>query len=130
MTVQLYQVSKPNFDVSHELEELLLEERPLKVKRRKPNRDLSSLSPELRQMEEQYACLSVLKHFQSLISTRFTAYNFQKTRRQTYYPFNQEIVSSITSLTSDLDMESSRPPTPATFIDPERLAAEAPSATS
>ncbi|KAF8515907.1 kinase-like domain-containing protein [Gautieria morchelliformis] len=45
--------NKPNFDVSHELEELLLEDRPLKVKRRKPNRDISSLSPELRQMEEQ-----------------------------------------------------------------------------
>lgn len=48
------QSKKANFDASHELEELLLEDNPLKAKQRKP-RDVNSLSAEMRQMEEQYA---------------------------------------------------------------------------
>ncbi|KAG6899874.1 hypothetical protein C0993_005844 [Termitomyces sp. T159_Od127] len=44
---------KANFDASHELEELLLEDNPLKAKARKANQD--NLSAEMRQMEEQYA---------------------------------------------------------------------------
>ena len=47
------QSKKANFDASHELEELLLEDNPLKAKQRKP-RDVNSLSVEMRQMEEQY----------------------------------------------------------------------------
>ena len=47
------QNKKANFDASHELEELLLEDNPLRAKQRK-ERDLSSLSAEMRQMEEQY----------------------------------------------------------------------------
>jgi serine/threonine kinase 32 len=48
------QSKKANFDASHELEELLLEDNPLKAKARKQNRDINSLSAEMRQMEEQY----------------------------------------------------------------------------
>ena len=47
------QSKKANFDASHELEELLLEDNPLKAKARKQNRDINSLSNEMRQMEEQ-----------------------------------------------------------------------------
>ena len=49
----LPQSKKANFDASHELEELLLEDNPLRAKQRK-ERDISSLSSEMRQMEEQY----------------------------------------------------------------------------
>ena len=47
------QSKKANFDASHELEELLLEDNPLRARQRK-ERDISSLSAEMRQMEEQY----------------------------------------------------------------------------
>lgn len=47
-----FQAKKANFDASHELEELLLEDNPLKAKARKANQD--NLSAEMRQMEEQY----------------------------------------------------------------------------
>ena len=49
----LCQSKKANFDASHELEELLLEDNPLRARQRK-ERDISSLSAEMRQMEEQY----------------------------------------------------------------------------
>ena len=53
MTSSRIQSKKANFDASHELEELLLEDNPLKAKARKQNRDINSLSAEMRQMEEQ-----------------------------------------------------------------------------
>ncbi|KAI6044243.1 kinase-like domain-containing protein [Pisolithus marmoratus] len=87
---------KANFDASHELEELLLEDNPLKAKTRK-NRDVSTLSVEMRQMEEQ-----------------FTTYDFIKMRRRSYYPTNQQIVSSLTAATSSSGGQiASRPVTPA-----------------
>ena len=49
----LPQSKKANFDSTHELEELLLEDNPLKARKRKANQDLNSLSAEMRQMEEQ-----------------------------------------------------------------------------
>jgi len=52
LTLLLPQSKKANFDASHELEELLLEDNPLKAKARK-NRDVSTLSVEMQQMEEQ-----------------------------------------------------------------------------
>lgn len=52
------QSKKANFDASHELEELLLEDNPLKAKQRKA-RDVNSLSAEMRQMEEQYGARSL-----------------------------------------------------------------------
>lgn len=56
---------KANFDASHELEELLLEDNPLKAKQRKANQD--NFSPEMRQMEEQY--VPILSRFLSTCST-------------------------------------------------------------
>ena len=47
------QSKKANFDATHELEELLLEDNPLKAKKRH-NQDLSQLSDDLRQMEEGF----------------------------------------------------------------------------
>ncbi|KAI0793954.1 kinase-like protein [Fomes fomentarius] len=84
---------KANFDASHELEELLLEDNPLRAKQRK-ERDISSLSAEMRQMEEQ-----------------FTSYDFKKMQRRSYYPQTQ-IISTVTSSTGPA---SSRPVTPMTI---------------
>ncbi|EIW58698.1 kinase-like protein [Trametes versicolor FP-101664 SS1] len=86
---------KANFDASHELEELLLEDNPLRAKQRK-ERDISSLSAEMRQMEEQ-----------------FTPYDFKKMHRRSYYPQTQ-IVSTVTA-TSSTGPSSSRPVTPMTI---------------
>ncbi|KAK7061122.1 hypothetical protein VNI00_000858 [Paramarasmius palmivorus] len=82
---------KANFDASHELEELLLEDNPLKAKQRKANQD--NLTAEMRQMEEQ-----------------FTTYDFKKMQRRSYYPHNQQLVSTATGTSSGL--ASSRPTTP------------------
>jgi serine/threonine kinase 32 len=45
------QTKHPNFDPSHELEEILLEDNPLKAKRR--TKDVETLSPDMKKMEEQ-----------------------------------------------------------------------------
>ncbi|SNX85760.1 related to serine/threonine protein kinase [Melanopsichium pennsylvanicum] len=45
---------RANFDATHELEELLLEDNPLKAKKRNGNADFDSLPPEMRQMEEHF----------------------------------------------------------------------------
>lgn len=82
---------KANFDPSHELEELLLEDNPLKAKARKANQD--NLTAEMRQMEEQ-----------------FTSYDFKKMQRRSYYPHNH-LISTATATSSGL--ASSRPGTPA-----------------
>ncbi|KAF9245341.1 kinase-like domain-containing protein [Melanogaster broomeanus] len=99
---------KANFDASHELEELLLEDNPLKAKARKANRDVNSLSAEMRQMEEQ-----------------FTSYDFKKMQRRSYYPHNQQIVSSITATSSTGGLVASRPVTPAATDPRLELAAAA-----
>ena len=49
------QMKKANFDVSHELDEFLMVEKPLVHSKRKQNPDLEKMKPELRQLEEQYA---------------------------------------------------------------------------
>ena len=49
----LPQMKKANFDVSHELDEFLMVEKPLTAKKRKENIDLDKLGPEYRQLEEQ-----------------------------------------------------------------------------
>jgi len=86
---------KANFDATHELEELLLEDNPLKARRRNPNQDINNLSAEMRQLEEQ-----------------FTSYDFEKMKRRSYYPTNQQIVSSITASSSVGGGAPSRPSTP------------------
>lgn len=47
------QSKKANFDATHELEELLLEDNPLKAKKRNPNIDISELSADYRVMEQK-----------------------------------------------------------------------------
>jgi len=89
---------KANFDATHELEELLLEDNPLKARKRNPNQDISNLSAEYRQMEEQ-----------------FTSYDFRKTQRRSYYPHNQQVVSTVTATTGTSVIDPSRPTTPAAF---------------
>ena len=45
---------KANFDATHELEELLLEDNPLKAKKRNPKNDVSMMSDDMRLMEETF----------------------------------------------------------------------------
>lgn len=71
-------MKKANFDVSHELDEFMMVEKPLTHSKRKAHPDLEKMKPELRQMEEQ-----------------FTLYDFSKNNRMSYYPHNQPIVTSI-----------------------------------
>ncbi|KAF9068355.1 kinase-like domain-containing protein [Rhodocollybia butyracea] len=47
-------MKQANFDVSHELDEFLMVEKPLTHSKRKANADIEKLKPELRQLEEQY----------------------------------------------------------------------------
>ncbi|KAJ3483824.1 hypothetical protein NLI96_g6050 [Meripilus lineatus] len=68
---------KANFDVSHELDEFLMVEKPLTHSKRKANPDFEKMRPELRQLEEQ-----------------FTVYDFSKPTRVSYYPLNEPIVTS------------------------------------
>lgn len=70
-------MNKANFDVSHELDEFMLIERPLTHSSRKKNVDPDKLRPEYRQLEEQ-----------------FTLYDSTKGRRMSYYPHNFPLVPS------------------------------------
>ncbi|OSX58724.1 hypothetical protein POSPLADRAFT_1075693 [Postia placenta MAD-698-R-SB12] len=79
-------ISRANFDVSHELDEFLMVEKPLTHSKRKANQDLEKMKPELRQLEEQ-----------------FSVYDFTKNRRMSYYPHNQPIVT--TGHEADADAE-------------------------
>jgi serine/threonine kinase 32 len=60
-------MNQANFDVSHELDEFLMVEKPLTHSKRKANPDLEKMKPELRQLEEQYvfdtASLDLLMDF-------------------------------------------------------------------
>ena len=90
------QQKKANFDATHELEELLLEDNPLKARKRNPNQDVSTLSAEMRQMEEQFA-----------------NYDFKKMARRSYYPLNQQQIMTTMTATSSVGLTPSRPETPA-----------------
>lgn len=90
---------KANFDATHELEELLLEDNPLKARKRNPNQDISTLSPEMRQLEEQ-----------------FTSYDFKKMMRRSYYPQNQQQIMTTMTATSSMGLAPSRPETPADSV--------------
>lgn len=56
-----HQSKKANFDATHELEELLLEDNPLKARKRNPNVDISQLSDDLRTMEENFTVYDYTK---------------------------------------------------------------------
>ncbi|THH27607.1 hypothetical protein EUX98_g6580 [Antrodiella citrinella] len=70
-------MKKANFDVSHELDEFLMVEKPLTHSKRKVNPDLEKMKPELRQLEEQ-----------------FTVYDFAESKRMSYYPHNQPLTTA------------------------------------
>jgi hypothetical protein len=52
------QMKQANFDVTHELDEFLMVERPLQHTKRKVNPDLDKMKPELRQLQEE--CVHLL----------------------------------------------------------------------
>ena len=56
------QMKKANFDVTHELDEFLMVEKPLTHSKRKVNPDLEKMKPEIRQMEEQCVLAFTLHH--------------------------------------------------------------------
>jgi serine/threonine kinase 32 len=92
------------------LEELLLEDNPLKARPRKANQDVTQMSAEMRQMEEQYAPIAAeWETFPDMLLPRFTSYDYRKMKRRSYYPHNH-IVSTATASTS-------RPSTPANQTD-------------
>ncbi|TFL03995.1 kinase-like domain-containing protein [Pterulicium gracile] len=97
-----------NFDVSHELDEFLMVEKPLTHTKRKANADLDKLRPELRQLEEQ-----------------FTVYDFTRSRRQSYYPHNLPVTKMGTETTWTDSRADTLIPT-ASMVEPSR----APSAAS
>ncbi|THV07983.1 kinase-like protein [Dendrothele bispora CBS 962.96] len=73
-------MKQANFDVSHELDEFLMVEKPLTHTKRKANVDPEKLKPELRELEEQ-----------------FTIYDFSSSHRMSYYPHNQPVTISTES---------------------------------
>lgn len=90
-------MKKANFDVSHELDEFLMVEKPLTHSRRKAHPDFEKMKPELRQLEEQYVTRLVFSPFSSSIPVttfRFTVYDFAHNRRKSYYPHNEPIINS------------------------------------
>jgi len=68
--------TQANFDVSHEIDEFLMVEKPLTHSKRKANLNIEKMKPELRQLEEQ-----------------FTVYNYTNMRRMSYYPHNQPVIA-------------------------------------
>jgi len=68
-------IKRANFDVSHELDEFLMVEKPLTHSSRKKNVDFDKLKPEFREMEEQ-----------------FGVYDSTKGNRTSYYPHNQPVL--------------------------------------
>lgn len=72
-------LKKANFDISHELDEFLMVEKPLSAKKRKENVDINTLTPDFRQLEEQ-----------------FTIFDFSRPHRLSYYPVNQPLSLALT----------------------------------
>ncbi|KAK4701238.1 hypothetical protein P7C70_g4996, partial [Phenoliferia sp. Uapishka_3] len=81
---------KANFDATHELEELLLEDNPLKAKKRNPNIDPAHLSNDYRLMEQRF----VLIPNPSLLSlplpdplppSSFLPYDFLRNGRKSWF---------------------------------------------
>lgn len=95
LTIPDPQMKKANFDVSHELDEFLMVEKPLTHSKRKQNPDLEKMKPELRQLEEQYVPSPHLLSVIFIGFHRFTLYDFSKTKRISYYPHNQPITNGI-----------------------------------
>ncbi|KAK7449825.1 hypothetical protein VKT23_013301 [Stygiomarasmius scandens] len=84
-------MKQANFDVSHELDEFLMVEKPLTHSKRKVNVDLEKLKPEMRELEEQ-----------------FTVYDFGRSHRMSYYPHNQPVVTISTDSDADRTIAASQ----------------------
>lgn len=73
----------------------------------------------MRQMEEQYVA-EILSSSRCYILVnaycrrRFTPYDFKKMHRRSYYPHNQQTVSTVTASESTGALVASRPVTPTT----------------
>jgi len=88
---------KDNYNPTHELERLLLDEDTPRARKRNPKRDIATLSPEMRTLE-----------------TEFTPYDFKAMNRRSYYPANPHTVTSVTVTSSSGGAGvPSRPETPA-----------------
>ncbi|KAH7884626.1 kinase-like domain-containing protein [Phlebopus sp. FC_14] len=97
---------KANFDVTHELNEFLMVEKPLTHSKRKVNSDMDKMKPEIRQLEEQ-----------------FTVYDFMSSKRRSYYPHNQPI-TTIRSSDSEAIVQSQTTTLQPTATIVERTMAE------
>ncbi|KIY44126.1 kinase-like protein [Fistulina hepatica ATCC 64428] len=83
-----------NFDVTYELDEFLMVEKPLTHTKRKAHLDLDKLKPEFRQLEEQ-----------------FTIYDSVRGTRMSYYPHNEPVnaqADAVPALPDDADVVSKR----------------------
>jgi len=80
---------RANFDVTHELDEFLMVEKPLTHSKRKANPNLDKMKPEFRQLEEE-----------------FTVYDFMSSERKSYYPYNQP-VTTVTRTSESLERDQS-----------------------
>ena len=75
---QSFRQGKGNFDPAHELEEILLEDNPLRAKRR--TKEFDTMSPEMKRMEEQCVLISFpIRRRKADHPTRFIPYNFRHT---------------------------------------------------
>ena len=108
---QQTQTQKANFDVSHELDEFMMVEKPLTHhKRKKANMDPEKMRPEMRQLEEQCVAFPLAlvpprapvtswtlsdRARAAFLVPRFTIYDFTKPNRVSYYPHNETIVARV-----------------------------------
>ena len=109
------QGKKENYNPTHELERVLLDEDSPHARKRNPKRDLASLSPDMRLLETE--CVHYLPPVPPLTylqtGLRFTAYDFKSMQRRSYYPTNPHTVTSVTVTSSSGAGISSSPVTPA-----------------
>lgn len=109
------QSKRANFDATHELEELLLEENPLKARKRKEGQELEMMSPEMRMMEEQYVSLSLSSdwgHLTPRSRHSFKVFDHSRAQRRSYYhpAGNPQTTSSGTQATSSTAVSASQSP--------------------
>lgn len=68
-------------------------------------------------MEEQYVNTKAHPFAPAKHPFRFTSYDFKKMQRRSYYPHNQQLISTATGTSSGV--ASSRPVTPADGLRPD-----------
>ncbi|KZV92519.1 kinase-like protein [Exidia glandulosa HHB12029] len=86
---------KAHFDATHDLEELLLEDNPLRARERNPKQDINKLTVEYRQMEE-----------------KFLIYDYTRMERKSYYLNGTQSMSQATQSMTASVPDRSRPATP------------------